>query len=194
MAESAIEFSPELRIIMLTTKSYFHMKSSNPKVMIQAYRLVVSLMKKEGMDYPLHLGVTEAGDGEDARIKSAIGIGSLLFDGLGDTIRVSLTEDPIAEIPVARDLACRAHLWWEHRGKEPTLTQETDFIDPFSFTRRPVDTIQLGSPHLPWNKNPPTVIAAPQGSLSDSASIIQKKWLERKSLLKMHPLKACWFR
>ena len=113
MAESAIEF------LRIANYHGYHeiilsMKSSNPKVMIQAYRLVVSLMKKEGMNYPLHLGVTEAGDGEDARIKSAIGIGSLLFDGLGDTIRVSLTEDPIAEIPVARDLASRAHLWWEH--------------------------------------------------------------------------------
>ena len=86
------------------------MKASNPKVMIEAYRLVVSMMNDEKMDYPLHLGVTEAGDGEDARIKSAIGIGSLLFDGLGDTIRVSLTENPISEIPVALDLARRARI------------------------------------------------------------------------------------
>ena len=70
------------------------------------------MMDEENMDYPLHLGVTEAGDGEDARIKSAIGIGSLLLDGLGDTIRVSLTEDPVAEIPVAQDLANRAQEWW----------------------------------------------------------------------------------
>jgi (E)-4-hydroxy-3-methylbut-2-enyl-diphosphate synthase len=174
MAESAIEF------LRIANHHAYHeiilsMKSSNPKVMIQAYRLVVSLMKKEGMNYPLHLGVTEAGDGEDARIKSAIGIGSLLFDGLGDTIRVSLTENPIAEIPVARDLASRAHLWWEHGGKEPILTEETDFIDPFSFTRRPVDTIQLGRPPISLgDKNPPTVIASPQGSLTDSASIIQE--------------------
>ena len=97
MAESALEF---LRIARIHDyhQMVLSMKSSNPKVMIEAYRLVVSLMNGEGMDYPLHLGVTEAGDGEDARIKSAIGIGSLLWDGLGDTLRVSLTEDPVAEI------------------------------------------------------------------------------------------------
>jgi (E)-4-hydroxy-3-methylbut-2-enyl-diphosphate synthase len=104
MAESALEF-----IRIAESHGYqdiiLSMKSSNPKVMIEAYRLVVSLMNEENMNYPLHLGVTEAGDGEDARIKSAIGIGSLLLDGLGDTIRVSLTEDPVAEIPVAKDLA-----------------------------------------------------------------------------------------
>ena len=94
MAESALEFiriaeSHDYREIILS------MKASNPKVMIEAYRLVVALMNEEHMEYPLHLGVTEAGDGEDARIKSATGIGSLLLDGLGDTIRVSLTEDPV---------------------------------------------------------------------------------------------------
>src|SRR5437879_10726533 len=84
----------------------FSMKSSNPKVMIAAYRLLVARLNKEGADwnYPIHLGVTEAGEGEDARIKSAIGIGSLLHDGIGDTIRVSLTEDSVHEIPVARAL------------------------------------------------------------------------------------------
>ncbi|RZK92932.1 MAG: 1-hydroxy-2-methyl-2-(E)-butenyl 4-diphosphate synthase, partial [Pedobacter sp.] len=83
------------------------MKSSNTQVMVQAYRLLVQTMVKEGMNYPLHLGVTEAGDGEDGRIKSAVGIGTLLADGLGDTIRVSLTEDPEFEAPVARALANR---------------------------------------------------------------------------------------
>src|SRR5205823_12227087 len=85
----------------------FSMKSSNPKVMIAAYRLLVARLEQEGPDwnYPIHLGVTEAGEGEDARIKSAIGIGSLLADGMGDTIRVSLTEDSVHEIPVARALA-----------------------------------------------------------------------------------------
>ena len=82
------------------------MKSSNPKVMIEAYRLLAARLGEEGPDwnYPLHLGVTEAGDGEDGRIKSAIGIGSLLSDGIGDTIRVSLTEDSVHEIPVAQGL------------------------------------------------------------------------------------------
>ena len=84
------------------------MKSSNPQVMVQAYRLLVNRLQEEGLKpYPLHLGVTEAGDGEDGRIKSSVGIGTLLEDGLGDTIRVSLTEEPEAEIPVAYALARR---------------------------------------------------------------------------------------
>ena len=80
------------------------MKASNTRVMVQGYRLLVAEMIKEGMDYPLHLGVTEAGEGEDGRIKSAVGIGTLLADGIGDTIRVSLTEAPEFEMPVAQQL------------------------------------------------------------------------------------------
>src|SRR6056297_2400213 len=101
MVESAMEF---LRICreMDYHEVVLSMKASNPQVMIQAYRLLVSHMLQENMNYPLHLGVTEAGDGEDGRIKSAVGIGTLLEDGLGDTVRVSLTEEPEAEIPVAR--------------------------------------------------------------------------------------------
>jgi (E)-4-hydroxy-3-methylbut-2-enyl-diphosphate synthase len=106
MVESALEFARLAR-----EENYhnfvFSMKASNPKVMIEAYRLLVARLDAEGADwnYPIHLGVTEAGDGEDGRIKSAIGIGSLLSDGIGDTIRVSLTEDAIHEIPVAQALA-----------------------------------------------------------------------------------------
>jgi (E)-4-hydroxy-3-methylbut-2-enyl-diphosphate synthase len=100
MVESAMEF-----MRMCETLNYYNlvisMKSSNPQVMVQAYRLLVETMVAEGMNYPLHLGVTEAGDGEDGRIKSAVGIGTLLEDGLGDTVRVSLTEEPEAEVPVA---------------------------------------------------------------------------------------------
>lgn len=100
MVESAMEF-----IRMCEDLNYYNlvvsMKSSNPQVMVQAYRLLVETMVAEGMNYPLHLGVTEAGDGEDGRIKSAVGIGTLLEDGLGDTVRVSLTEEPEAEAPVA---------------------------------------------------------------------------------------------
>lgn len=106
MVESAMEF-----MRMCEDLHYYNlvisMKSSNPQVMVQAYRLLVETMVKEGMNYPLHLGVTEAGDGEDGRIKSAVGIGALLEDGLGDTIRVSLTEDPEFEAPVAIALANR---------------------------------------------------------------------------------------
>src|SRR6202043_3894933 len=100
MVESAMEF---MRICEMLNyyELVISMKSSNPQVMVQAYRLLVETMVAEGMNYPLHLGVTEAGDGEDGRIKSAVGIGTLLEDGLGDTVRVSLTEEPEAEIPVA---------------------------------------------------------------------------------------------
>ena len=103
MVESALEF------IRICQNENYHnlvisMKASNTRVMVQAYRLLVAEMIKEDMNYPLHLGVTEAGEGEDGRIKSAVGIGSLLADGLGDTIRVSLTEPPEFEIPVARQL------------------------------------------------------------------------------------------
>ena len=107
MVESAMEF---LRIARSLNyhQIILSMKSSNPLVMVQAYRLLITHMQEEfGECYPLHLGVTEAGDGEDGRIKSAIGIGSLLEDGIGDTIRVSLTEDPEFEIPVCRDLVSR---------------------------------------------------------------------------------------
>lgn len=100
MVESAMEF-----MRMCEQLNYYNlvisMKSSNPQVMVQAYRMLVETMVAEGMNYPLHLGVTEAGDGEDGRIKSAVGIGTLLEDGLGDTVRVSLTEEPEAEAPVA---------------------------------------------------------------------------------------------
>src|SRR5438874_5544253 len=105
MVESALEFA------RIARKQNYHnfkfsMKASNPKVMIECYRLLAARLEQEGADwnYPIHLGVTEAGEGEDGRIKSAIGIGSLLCDGLGDTIRVSLTEDSPREIEVCRDL------------------------------------------------------------------------------------------
>lgn len=106
MVESALEF-----LAICRRNNYhdviFSMKSSNPKVMIAAYRLLAARLDAQGWDYPFHLGVTEAGDGEDGRIKSAVGIGALLEDGIGDTLRVSLTEDPEFEIPVARRLAAR---------------------------------------------------------------------------------------
>ena len=103
MVESAMEF------VRICRDADFHdtvlsMKASNTQVMVQAYRLLVKVMNAEEMNYPLHLGVTEAGEAEDGRIKSAVGIGTLLEDGLGDTIRVSLTEEPEEEIPVAKSL------------------------------------------------------------------------------------------
>jgi len=137
------------------------MKASNPKVMIQAYRLLVDRMQQESMAYPLHLGVTEAGDGEDGRIKSAIGIGSLLLDGLGDTIRVSLTEDSVYEIPVARAIASKAMSLWNTSsatGLAGENADRSDSIDPFHFTKRETTTLTLG-PACPIGvAHPPRVL------------------------------------
>lgn len=158
MVESAMEFlriarSEDYHNIVLS------MKSSNPIVMVQAYRLLVQQMMQEfGECYPLHLGVTEAGDGEDGRIKSAIGIGTLLEDGIGDTIRVSLTEDPEFEIPVCRDLVKR----YSNRpgenvspGRVPPIAEdETLPYSPFEYSRR--KTFGIGNI---GGKNVPVVIA-----------------------------------
>ncbi|MCC6400690.1 MAG: (E)-4-hydroxy-3-methylbut-2-enyl-diphosphate synthase [Flavobacteriales bacterium] len=146
MVESAMEFlricrDEDLHEIVLS------MKASNPQVMVQAYRLLVHHMLREGMNYPLHLGVTEAGDGEDGRVKSAVGIGALLEDGLGDTIRVSLTEEPEAEIPVARALADR---YSARRGHDPIPEVHHVPIDPFSHTRRHTRAVlNIGARHVP---------------------------------------------
>jgi (E)-4-hydroxy-3-methylbut-2-enyl-diphosphate synthase len=159
MVESALEFlriaeSHRFKSIILS------MKSSNPKVMIEAYRLLVARMDQEDMHYPLHLGVTEAGDGEDGRIKGSIGIGSLLFDGLGDTIRVSLTEDSVYEIPVARALAEKAMSLW---GGPPAGPGESgapgDGVDPFHFVRRETSALSLGGGARVGPEQPPRVIA-----------------------------------
>lgn len=134
MVESAMEF------LRIARDENFHqiilsMKSSNPQVMVQAYRLLIQQMQASfGECYPLHLGVTEAGDGEDGRIKSAAGIGTLLEDGIGDTIRVSLTEDPEFEIPVCRDLVKRYTHTTTAAASIPTV--ERIPYDPFSYTRR----------------------------------------------------------
>lgn len=140
MVESALEFA---RIAEKNgyKELIFSMKASNPKVMIAAYRLLVSRMDELGMDYPLHLGVTEAGDGEDGRIKSAIGIGSLLEDGLGDTIRVSLTEDPEFEIPVCRSLVKP----FDGRAPEASSKQpKAHCADFYSYARRKSDHFDAG--------------------------------------------------
>jgi (E)-4-hydroxy-3-methylbut-2-enyl-diphosphate synthase len=145
MVESALEFARIARDFNYHAL-VFSMKSSNPKVMIAAYRLLVARLDEEGPDwnYPIHLGVTEAGEGEDARIKSAIGIGSLLADGIGDTIRVSLTEDSIHEIPVAQALI-DCGLQVAISGKNKSEIQNSKFeisFDPFSYQRRETQTIE----------------------------------------------------
>lgn len=158
MVESAMEF---LRICQ---KMDYHnlvisMKASNTLVMVQAYRLLVATMQDEGMNYPLHLGVTEAGDGEDGRIKSAVGIGALLEDGLGDTIRVSLTEDPEFEIPVAKKLIDKFSLQANIFKIQTNLFVS---YDPYSYQRRNTNSIlNVGG------KNTPVVFA----DLSDKKEI-----------------------
>lgn len=161
MVESAMEF---LRIARFENyhQVVLSMKSSNPQVMVHAYRLLVKSMFDEfGEIYPLHLGVTEAGDGEDGRIKSALGIGTLLEDGLGDTIRVSLTEDPELEIPVCQDLVNR----YEGQGKATSQNNPASHTttgnsekpssirlpyDPFSYKRRESIAVEnIGGKHVP---------------------------------------------
>src|SRR6202453_3424312 len=142
MVESALEFARIARANEFHNFK-FSMKSSNPKVMIECYRLLVARLDELGSDwnYPIHLGVTEAGEGEDGRIKSAIGIGSLLCDGLGDTIRVSLTEDSPNEIAVCTDLLAQIPLLTlpaEAKGFSSSLLAGADWpFDPFGFERRP---------------------------------------------------------
>lgn len=160
MVESAMEF---LRICI---KHDFHnivlsMKASNTLVMVQAYRLLVKTMKENGMDYPLHLGVTEAGDGEDGRIKSAVGIGTLLQDGLGDTIRVSLTEEPEFEIPVAEKLVEAFKNLSEH---EKIAEIETIPINFFEYKKR--ESYKLANI---GQSNVPVVV----GDLSEAATLKQ---------------------
>jgi (E)-4-hydroxy-3-methylbut-2-enyl-diphosphate synthase len=154
MVESALEFARIARE-MNYHDFVFSMKASNPKVMIAAYRLLVSRLAAEGPDwhYPIHLGVTEAGDGEDGRIKSAVGIGSLLADGIGDTIRVSLTEDSVHEIPVAKDLValfagnCEG---WTGRGKLS--------FDPFAYGRRETNKLTIQGIPLGGDEVPRVVV------------------------------------
>jgi (E)-4-hydroxy-3-methylbut-2-enyl-diphosphate synthase len=150
MVESALEF------IRICEKHDFDqlvisMKASNTLVMVQAYRLLMAKMLERGTVYPLHLGVTEAGDGEDGRIKSAVGIGALLEDGLGDTIRVSLTEAPEAEIPVAQKLVAKYNNYNAFAFEVPKTALQ---YDPFSYNRRNSATI-----HNIGGKNVPVVLA-----------------------------------
>ena len=147
MVESAMEF---LRICEDTNfyNIVLSMKASNTRIMVQAYRLLVIKMQEEGMNYPLHLGVTEAGDGEDGRIKSAVGIGTLLEDGLGDTIRVSLTEDPEFEIPVAKALVKRYINREKNQSPIPSLDvsltgKNSELLPyiPFDYVRRKTNAV-----------------------------------------------------
>ncbi len=146
MVESALEF------VRICEDLDYHeivlsMKASNTRVMVQAYRLLVQKMKEEGMAYPIHLGVTEAGEGEEGRIKSAVGIGTLLEDGIGDTVRVSLTEDAEVEPPVAKKLVER---YEDREGHFPILPIEELPIDPVSYEKRHSRVVQnIGGENVP---------------------------------------------
>jgi len=147
MVESAMEF------LRIANEANFHdivlsMKASNTHVMVQAYRLLVKSMVEENMNYPLHLGVTEAGEAEDGRIKSAVGIGSLLEDGLGDTIRVSLTEEPEFEIPVCKMILEKYSINSDSRSDDPEI--KTIDYDPFFYKKRRTNKIlNIGAEEVP---------------------------------------------
>jgi len=171
MVESAMEF-----IRMCEDQNYYNlvisMKASNTQVMVQAYRLLVETMVKEGMNYPLHLGVTEAGDGEDGRIKSAVGIGTLLEDGLGDTIRVSLTEDPEFEAPVAKALALRyeKRALLDLNGNPLSTTGQRERLvigdlpySPYAYQRRHTLPVQ----HIGGNHHPVVMLDVSAENLKD---------------------------
>ncbi len=149
MVESAMEF---LRIC--EDNSYYNivlsMKASNPKVMVEAYRLLIKTMQENNMNYPLHLGVTEAGEGEDGRIKSAVGIGALLEDGIGDTVRVSLTEDPEFEIPVAKRLIEKiSNYKLQIANSIPEIKTELPY-NPYEYSRRKtLPAINIGGHNAP---------------------------------------------
>ena len=146
MVESALEF------LRICEENNYHsivlsMKASNTQVMVEAYRLLINKMEAEGMNYPLHLGVTEAGDGEDGRIKSAVGIGALLEDGIGDTVRVSLTEPPEYEAPVAIALVNR---YKERENHQPIKDIDEHPFDPFAYNRRAsLELIGTGGTNVP---------------------------------------------
>jgi (E)-4-hydroxy-3-methylbut-2-enyl-diphosphate synthase len=176
MVESAMEF---IRIcIDCNYKNLvISMKASNPQVMVQAYRLLVQTLLENGEVFPLHLGVTEAGDGEDGRIKSAIGIGALLEDGIGDTVRVSLTEAPEAEMPVAKLLVDR----YANRNSESHIPKEEIPIDFFAYSRRHThEVLNIGGKNVPRvfadYSNRESITAASLFAVGYAYSIDMDKW------------------
>ena len=176
MVESAMEF---IRICLDCNYKnlVISMKASNPQVMVQAYRLLVQTLLEAGEVFPLHLGVTEAGDGEDGRIKSAIGIGTLLEDGIGDTVRVSLTEAPEAEMPVAKLLIDR----YANRTLGLHIPAEEIPIDFFSYSRRHThEVLNIGGKNVPRvfadYSNRETITAASLFAVGYAYSIDMDKW------------------
>jgi (E)-4-hydroxy-3-methylbut-2-enyl-diphosphate synthase len=171
MVESAVEF------VRICERNGYHdiilsMKASNPKIMIAAYRLLAARMAAEDMDYPFHLGVTEAGDGEDGRIKSAVGIGSLLEDGIGDTLRVSLTEEPETEIPVARRLATP----YDHRSPTTYLSESSptglSYVENlYHYARRPTREVRVG-PIVIGGTHPPRAVTRVDSTHANATTVL----------------------
>lgn len=181
MAESAMTF---LRICKKASfdKVVVSMKSSNPRVMVQSVRLLVNKMAAEGISYPLHLGVTEAGDGPEARIKSAVGMAPLLLEGMGDTLRVSLTEPPEEEMPVASAIVAlfpKPDVLPYHRFRDLAW-------DPFSFTRRissPVAGMGKGSRVRIVSPEPPDPLADLMPKHLEKLTVTYEEWSRNPSLL-----------
>ena len=179
MVESALEF---VRICedLDYQNLVLSMKASNTHVMVQAYRLLINKMEQEGMNYPLHLGVTEAGEGEDGRIKSAVGIGTLLEDGIGDTVRVSLTEEPEFEIPVAKTLISRYSERKNHASITP-IKENSFSYSPFDYQKRKSSEIEnLGGSNVPRViadfSHKETISAASLFAVGYNYSVPMDKW------------------
>ncbi len=169
MVESALEF-----VRIAEDRGFgdlvISMKASNPQVMVVAYRLLVERLDRQHLPYPLHLGVTEAGGGEEGRIKSAAGIASLLADGIGDTIRVSLTEDPVHEVPVARELVRQFAAGWEP-PPEPAI-EIIESREPLDPRRRPTACVEFGPVKLGGEEVPRVELVVSAGDAGDAASLL----------------------
>ncbi len=179
MVESALEFARVTHDLGYH-QLVFSMKASNVKVMIAAYRLLVKRLNEEqgeGWNYPIHLGVTEAGEGEDARIKSAVGVGSLLSDGIGDTLRISLTEDPIYEVAPGFEIAEPYQVGKSYEAcpaPEPAAS-----FDPFSYVKRKADVITIQGQTLGWNE--PVRVMLPKAAVEALDPAVMKSFMPELS-------------
>ncbi|MDB9741785.1 (E)-4-hydroxy-3-methylbut-2-enyl-diphosphate synthase [Akkermansiaceae bacterium] len=202
MVESALEFARIARELDYHN-FVFSMKASNPKVMIEAYRLLVARLYAEGEDwnYPIHLGVTEAGDGEDGRIKSSIGIGSLLADGIGDTVRVSLTEDPVYEIPVAKALvASITEQFADKSALSPSSAEEVEKLKqlkppftPFTYNKRASEKVLCKKVTIGGNLVPAVFTstekwAALEHKIDKLGDFTPEGKIEEENITYLHPL------
>ncbi len=186
MVESALEFARVAHDLGYH-QLVFSMKASNVKVMIAAYRLLVKRLNEEqgeGWNYPIHLGVTEAGEGEDARIKSAVGVGSLLSDGIGDTLRISLTEDPVYEIAPGFEIAEPYQIGKSYPACPAPEPQAC--FDPFSYAKRKADVITIQGQTLGWNE--PVRVMLPKAAVDSLDPADMKSFMPELSYEDAHVL------